>query len=151
MNLKMHRPAVTMNRIGAAVMDMFLISLLYGAIVALATGNYSAIANRFNVSFGDYRYDFTLAFVLMSAYFVILPLLWNGCTVGKKFTRTRLVKQNGEKAGFGTLVLRFISVLIPNMVLLGIPAIVNVYMMLFRRDNRGYHDLAVGTKVVSTI
>jgi uncharacterized RDD family membrane protein YckC len=151
MKLKMHRPAAVMNRIGATVIDMFLISLIYGVIVSVTTGNYSDIINRFNVSFGDSRYDFALAFGLMAAYFVLLPLLWKGYTAGKKFTGTRIVKQNGETAGVGTLVLRFVLILLPSIVLLGIPAIANVYMMLFRRDNRGYHDLAAGTKVVGGV
>ena len=43
MKLKMHRPALVMNRIGASLIDMFLISVMYGAVVAVMTGNYSAI------------------------------------------------------------------------------------------------------------
>ncbi len=74
MKLKMHRPAVVMNRIGASIIDMFLISVLYGVIVAILTGNYSAIFNRFNVSLGDYRYDLTLVFILMAIYFIFSPL-----------------------------------------------------------------------------
>ncbi|EEL44085.1 RDD domain containing protein [Bacillus cereus Rock3-42] len=42
----MHRPALVMNRIGASLIDMFLISVMYGAVVAVMTGNYSAIFNR---------------------------------------------------------------------------------------------------------
>ncbi|MGK9481639.1 RDD family protein, partial [Bacillus tropicus] len=69
MKLKMHRPALVMNRIGASLIDMFLISVMYGAVVAVMTGNYSAIFNRFNISFGDYRYDLVVVFILMAIYF----------------------------------------------------------------------------------
>ncbi|MEC2537078.1 RDD family protein, partial [Bacillus cereus] len=48
MKLKMHRPALVMNRIGASLIDMFLISVMYGAVVAIVTGNYSAMFKRFN-------------------------------------------------------------------------------------------------------
>lgn len=151
MKLKMHRPALVMNRIGASLIDMFLISVMYGAIVAVITGNYSAIFNRFNISFGDYRYDLTVAFMLMAIYFILLPFIWNGSTVGKKVTRTKVISLTSEKLTLQTLIIRFFVLLLPNMLLLGIPLICNVYMMLFRKDNCGFHDLIAKTKVMSLV
>ncbi|MGI2731310.1 RDD family protein [Bacillus cytotoxicus] len=151
MKLKMHRPAVVMNRIGASIIDMFLISVLYGVIVAILTGNYSAIFNRFNVSLGDYRYDITLVFILMAIYFIFLPFIWNGCTIGKKITRIKLISLTRETLTIRMLLVRFFVLLVPNIVFLGIPAICNVYMMLFRQDNCGFHDLVTKTKVMSLV
>ncbi|MEV5108482.1 MULTISPECIES: RDD family protein [Bacillus] len=151
MKLKMHRPALVMNRIGASLIDMFLISVMYGAIVAVITGNYSAIFNRFNISFGDYRYDLTVAFMLMAIYFILLPFIWNGATVGKKVTRTKVISLTSEKLTLQTLIIRFFVLLLPNILLLGIPLICNVYMMLFRKDNCGFHDLIAKTKVMSLV
>ncbi|MBE5104003.1 RDD family protein [Bacillus thuringiensis] len=151
MKLKMHRPALVMNRIGASLIDMFLISVMYGAVVAIMTGNYSAILNRFNISFGDYRYDLTVAFILMALYFILLPFIWNGATLGKKVTRTKLISLKSEKLTIQTLSIRFIVLLLPNILLLGIPLICNVYMMLFRKDNCGFHDLIAKTKVMSLV
>ncbi|MGG5792299.1 RDD family protein [Bacillus nitratireducens] len=151
MKLKMHRPALVMNRIGASLIDMFLISVMYGAIVAVITGNYSAIFNRFNISFGDYRYDLTVAVMLMAIYFILLPFIWNGSTVGKKVTRTKVISLTSEKLTLQTLIIRFFVLLLPNILLLGIPLICNVYMMLFRKDNCGFHDLIAKTKVMSLV
>ncbi|PFJ05700.1 RDD family protein [Bacillus cereus] len=151
MKLKMHRPALVMNRIGASLIDMFLISVMYGAIVAVITGNYSAIFNRFNISFGDYRYDLMVAFMLMAIYFILLPFIWNGSTVGKKVTRTKVISLTSEKLTLQTLIIRFFVLLLPNILLLGIPLICNVYMMLFRKDNCGFHDLIAKTKVMSLV
>ncbi|WP_020059358.1 RDD family protein [Bacillus sp. 123MFChir2] len=151
MKLKIHRPAIVMNRIGAAIIDMFFISVLYGAVVAITTGNYKAILNRFNVSSGDIRYDLGLVCVLMALYFIVLPFMWNGYTLGKKFTRTKLVSLTKEKLTLGILTMRFFVLLIPNILFLGIPIICNVYMMLFRSDNSGFHDLIVKTKVMSVV
>ncbi|MFX3624079.1 MAG: RDD family protein [Ectobacillus sp.] len=151
MKLKIHQPTIIINRIGAAVIDMFIISFIYGMIVALVTGRYRAMFNRFDVSLGDYRYDFALIFTLMALYFIVLPLFWKGQTVGKRFTRIRILKANGEQVELKTLVWRFILLIVPNAVLLGIPLIVNVYIMLFRQDNRGYHDLAAKTKVINAV
>ncbi|SLK10379.1 RDD family protein [Bacillus toyonensis] len=151
MKLKMHRPALVMNRIGASLIDMFLISVMYGAVVAVMTGNYSAIFNRFNISFDDYRYDLAVVFILMVLYFILLPFIWNGVTLGKKITRTKLISLTSEKLTLQTLTLRFFVLLLPNMLLLGIPLICNVYMMLFRKDNCGFHDLITKTKVMNLV
>ncbi|MEK4603339.1 RDD family protein [Bacillus sp. FSL L8-0099] len=151
MKLKMHRPALVMNRIGASLIDMFLISVMYGAVVAVMTGNYSAIFNRFNISFRDYRYDLAVVFILMVLYFILLPFIWNGVTLGKKITRTKLISLTSEKLTLQTLTLRFFVLLLPNMLLLGIPLICNVYMMLFRKDNCGFHDLITKTKVMNLV
>ena len=151
MKLKMHRPALVMNRIGASLIDMFLISVMYGAVVAVMTGNYSAIFNRFNISFGDYRYDLAVVFILMAIYFILLPFIWNGVTLGKKVTRIKLISLKSEKLTLQTLTIRFFVLLLPNILLLGIPILCNVYMMLFRKDNCGFHDLITKTKVISLV
>ncbi|AIE80666.1 RDD family protein [Bacillus tropicus] len=151
MKLKMHRPALVMNRIGASLIDMFLISVMYGAVVAVMTGNYSAIFNRFNISFGDYRYDLVVVFILMAIYFILLPFIWNGVTLGKKVTRIKLISLQSEKLTLQTLTIRFFVLLLPNILLLGIPILCNVYMMLFRKDNCGFQDLITKTKVISLV
>jgi len=147
----MHRPALVMNRIGASLIDMFLISVMYGAVVAVMTGNYSAIFNRFNISFGDYRYDLAVVFILMAIYFILLPFIWNGVTLGKKVTRIKLISLKSEKLTIQTLTIRFFVLLLPNILLLGIPLLCNVYMMLFRKDNCGFQDLITKTKVISRV
>ncbi|MGG0302181.1 RDD family protein [Bacillus albus] len=151
MKLKMHRPALVMNRIGASLIDMFLISVMYGAVVAVMTGNYSAIFNRFNISFGDYRYDLAVVFILMAIYFILVPFIWNGVTLGKKVTRIKLISLKSEKLTIQTLTIRFFVLLLPNILLLGIPILCNVYMMLFRKDNCGFQDLITKTKVISLV
>lgn len=151
MKLKMHRPALVMNRIGASLIDMFLISVMYGAVVAVMTGNYSAIFNRFNISFGDYRYDLAVVFILMAIYFILVPFIWNGVTLGKKVTRIKLISLKSEKLTLQTLTIRFFVLLLPNILLLGIPILCNVYMMLFRKDNCGFQDLITKTKVISLV
>ncbi|KAB2457160.1 MULTISPECIES: RDD family protein [unclassified Bacillus (in: firmicutes)] len=151
MKLKMHRPALVMNRIGASLIDMFLISVMYGAVVAVMTGNYSAIFDRFNISFGDYRYDLAVVFILMAIYFILVPFIWNGVTLGKKVTRIKLISLKSEKLTLQTLTIRFFVLLLPNILLLGIPILCNVYMMLFRKDNCGFQDLITKTKVISLV
>ncbi|MGQ0455101.1 RDD family protein [Bacillus sp. SS-TM] len=49
---------------------------------------------RFNISLGDFRYDFAVVFILMAIYFIVLPFLWNGVTLGKKITRIKLLQNH---------------------------------------------------------
>ena len=56
---------------------------MYGAVVAIMTGNYSAMFKRFNISLGDFRYDFAVVFILMAILFIV-PFIWNGVTLGKR-------------------------------------------------------------------
>ncbi|MDR4162760.1 RDD family protein, partial [Bacillus paranthracis] len=80
MKLKMNRTALVINRRGAYLIDMLVISVMYGKVVTVMTGNYSAIFNSFNISFGDYRYVLTVVFILMAIYFILLHFIWNGVT-----------------------------------------------------------------------
>jgi uncharacterized RDD family membrane protein YckC len=143
------KPAPVMNRIGADAIDMFVISFIYGVIAALISRDFHALLNRFEASTGDYRIDFAIVFGLMALYFIVVPLVWNGFTIGKFLLRTRIAKSDGEKADASSLVFRFFLVLVPNIILLGIPAIINVYVIAVRKDKKGYHDLLAKTSVVS--
>ncbi|WP_416827050.1 RDD family protein [Ectobacillus polymachus] len=151
MKLRMNSPAIIMNRVGATLLDMFIISLVYGVIVAILTGNYKDIFARFGVSTGDYRFDLIIVCILMFLYFILLPLFWNGLTVGKKVTRLRIVKMNGERLDFVTLFVRLLVIIVPSVFLLGIPVIISAYMIMFREDARGYHDLIARTRVKSSL
>ncbi|GAA3322779.1 hypothetical protein GCM10020331_044020 [Ectobacillus funiculus] len=96
MKLHVHQPVFVMNRVGALLIDMFIISLVYGAAAAVISGEYKAVfLIVFQVSLGDARYDMLLALVIMAAYFVLLPLVWNGRTIGSRFFAYTAVK--GER------------------------------------------------------
>ncbi len=45
---------------------------------------------RFNISLGDFRYDFAVVFILMAIYFIVLPFIWNGVTLGKKGNENKI-------------------------------------------------------------
>lgn len=47
--------------------------------------------------------------LLFSAYFVLLPMIWNGTTIGKKVMRIRIVSETGEKAAWHQLLIRAIG------------------------------------------
>lgn len=114
---------------------------------------------------------FNICFIL--GYFVLLPLLWHGQTLGKRLMKIQVVSANKEKLtvmnylirniilnglGYMILVLLFLYIL-PNKMYFVIESIfsfiqialviISIFMVLYRKDKRGLHDILGGTKVVS--
>ncbi|MGI5900956.1 MAG: RDD family protein [Desulfitobacteriia bacterium] len=80
-------------------------------------------------------------------YAIILPIIWNGQTIGKRALSIRIIKVNGEKIGIGTMLLRVLVSNIVYALTLGIAFIVSVFMVLIREDKRSVHDFIAGTYV----
>ena len=107
-------------------------------------------------------------------YFVIMPVYTKGKTAGKKLMQLQLIDESGNDLNFNQLLLRGailygIPVYIINQILLLVASkniyfnvsnvlsgiftlvsIVCVFMILFRGDQKGLHDLAAKTVVIST-
>lgn len=97
MKLKMYCLVFVMNCIGVFLIDMFLILVMYGVVVVIMIGNYSVMFKCFNISLGDFRYDFVVVFILMVIYFIVLFFIWNGVIFGKKVMRIKLILLKSEK------------------------------------------------------
>ncbi|GIN19162.1 MAG TPA: RDD family protein [Bacillus bacterium] len=82
-------------------------------------------------------------------YYLILPTVWMGYTVGKRIVGVRIVKVDGGKVGIGTMLLRTFVASIVYMVTLGIALIVSAFMVGLRDDKRGIHDLIANTYVTT--
>lgn len=89
--------------------------------------------------------SFGLGFLLFIAYAVwAFKLFSTGTTPGKKILGVYVVKENGSRAGFGTMIIRewigkWISALVFSLGYLWI---------LFDKDRQGWHDKLVSTYVV---
>lgn len=81
-------------------------------------------------------------------YSMILPIVWQGQTVGKYAMGIQIVKTDGRKLGIGAMLMR---VLVANLlygITLYILMITSIIMVLVRRDKRAVHDFLAGTQVV---
>ena len=87
--------------------------------------------------------------VLFLIYYVVVPLLLKGQTIGKKVFKLKIVKENGENVdsmtmfcrdGVGSIFIHFAS--------LGITAIASVIIMNLREDKKSLGDILAKTKVV---
>lgn len=109
--------------------------------------------------------------LLILIYFVLLPKVWNGQTVGKKILKLRVVSNSNEKVtvvqylirnmlinGLAQMILLllFLYLLPSSMYFIFssiltfiqlILVIISIFMILYRKDKRGLHDIFSGTKV----
>lgn len=105
-------------------------------------------------------------------YFGVLPLVMNGQTLGKKIMKLRVISNNEKKLNFWKYLIRIVILNNIWLSLINIGAVyvvsgvkfyyvtyvismlssliymLNLIMVMFRKDNRGLHDMVAGTKVI---
>ena len=105
-------------------------------------------------------------------YFGVLPLVMNGQTLGKKIMKLRVVSNNEKKLNFWKYLIRIVILNNIWLSLINIGAVyvvsgvkfyyvtyvismlssliymLNLIIVMFRKDNRGLHDMVAGTKVI---
>lgn len=128
----MNRPAGFWVRFGALILDSLIIGVPIAIISYLVTG--STEENFFSSS-------------INFLYSLIVPVVWSGYTVGKKIFGVRIAKVNGEKLGFGAMIMRLVVGGIVYVLTLGIGIIVSAFMIGLRSDKRAIHDFIAGTYV----
>jgi uncharacterized RDD family membrane protein YckC len=128
------KPAGFWKRVLASLLDSVIIGIPLAILSYFITGNWE----------GD-----IFTSLLNVLYFLIVPVLWSGYTVGKKIVGIRIVKVNGEKLGFGAMLLRTVVASIIYVITLGIAFIVSAIMVAVREDKRAIHDFLAGTYVTT--
>ncbi|CAM3990706.1 RDD family protein [Paenibacillus alkaliterrae] len=126
------RPAGFWIRAAAIILDAIVVMVPLTFISYLITG-----------AWGEDIYTNIISIL----YGLILPVIWLGYTVGKRIVGIRIVKVNGDKVGFGTMLMRVIVASIIYGVTLGIALIVSAFMIGLRNDKRSIHDFIAGTYV----
>jgi uncharacterized RDD family membrane protein YckC len=126
------KPAGFWIRVLATILDTVIVMVPLSFISYLITGAWD----------GDIYTSF-----LSLLYYLILPIIWFGYTVGKRMVGIRIVKVNGEKVGIGTMLMRVIVASLVYGITLGIAVIVSAFMIGLRKDKRSIHDFIAGTYV----
>ncbi len=138
------------QRLSAFILDTFIVSILYGIIIALITMKPANILNRFNATSGNSTIDIFIITMLLIVLLVIIPKFNKGMTFGQRFLGIKMIKDNYEETNIVIFLLRFIFIFVFSVAFLGIPLLVNVYLMLFRRDHKTIQDLLFKTSVIQT-
>lgn len=84
-----------MRRLVAFIIDWFLANTLAQGVFLLFFGNWGE------------KYETGIHFLVYFSFFIIVPWLWQGQTLGKKLVFIRLVRANGKPAKFLALCFRY--------------------------------------------
>ncbi|AIQ62789.1 RDD family protein [compost metagenome] len=124
-------------RFAARFLDGLIFSLPLSIVIYLLTGE--------DVREGAGR---TVVNILNILYAVLLPIFWNGQTIGKRICNIRIRKTSGAPLGIGTMLIRDGLIELLYSYTYGIAVLVSAIMVAARRDKRAIHDFAAGTEVV---
>jgi uncharacterized RDD family membrane protein YckC len=81
-------------------------------------------------------------------YYLIIPVIWSGFTVGKRALGIKIIRTDGKKVGIGTTLKRYILASLVYVITFGIACIISVFMVGLRKDKRSIHDFIAGTQVI---
>ncbi|MFF3021435.1 MULTISPECIES: RDD family protein [Bacillaceae] len=136
------------QRLSAFLFDTFIVSVAYGIIIAIITMNPEKILSRFNSTSGNSTVDLIVISIIMIILFVVVPQFNKGMTFGQRFLAIKMIKDNYEETTMILFFIRFIFIAGISVLFLGVPLIVNVYLMLFRKDHKTIQDLLFKTRVI---
>lgn len=130
----MRLPASTFRRVVARILDSLMISL----IVFLIFGNpFDEWANGWGED------------VIYTVYMTIVPVLWSGYVIGKRICKIKIKRYEDDgDVKLSNMILReVVGFQMLGFITFGISPIISLFMMAFRQDKRGLHDLIGGTYV----
>ncbi len=83
-----------------------------------------------------------VAFAIYAGYFVILETFWQGQTPGKKWTKIRVIRDNGKPERLPQAILRALLRPVDDILFIG------VFFIFFSQKEKRIGDLVAGTLVV---
>lgn len=90
-----------------------------------------------------------ICFTFIIFYFIVIPIQLNGQTLGKKFFGLRMVKTNGEKVDYLTLIVReLIGKILIDFSTLGLSMITRFLVMIINKEHMSFHDTLASTIVI---
>ncbi len=130
---------------------LVLLNLMLGVILEVLGA--TAVANPFAVVDEDPAWGagiviaiyVLLNFLFVSGYYVIFELIWNGQTIGKRVAKIRVVRVNGNPAGFLEIVVRNLVRMVD---FLPTAYGIGLVVMFFNQHARRLGDFAAGTLVI---
>jgi len=143
------------HRVMASLLDFVIIAGLLGVVILgklpiiisiFGQKGSATVTAKFVIDL--FRYGIIYCIILL-AYYVAVPLIFNGQTIGKKVFKLQIVKENGSKVDGRTMFYRECAGRIfINFASLGITSIVSVIIMILREDKKDLADILAKTKVI---
>lgn len=79
------------------------------------------------------------------AYFTVLPVVWSGQTIGKRFAGITIVRMDGQPLGYGAAFIRWVGYLLS-----GLTLCIGFLIQPFTENKRALQDFLAGTRVLQT-
>ena len=89
-----------------------------------------------------------LAIITIIAYFIVLPIFWNGQTLGKRFFKIKIIKNYGSDIDFKTIFLREMIRTLLFILTFGVSAFADTMVLLFSKQRIVFYDYVASTQVI---
>ena len=123
-------------RLGARIIDLIIIGIIIFLFIAIFSLDTQSRAVQ----------SFEGLFSLL--YYVLLPVIWTGYTVGKRALGIRIINEDGTDVSLIQMIIRDFLTPILYGITLGILAVVSAVMVGMRKDKKAIHDIFAKTTVV---
>jgi len=142
------------HRVMASLLDF---GVIVGLLLILIIGKLPIIINIFSQD--DYtvtakfivdifRYGILYTIILL-LYYVVIPVLLDGQTIGKRIFKLKIVRNDEKKLDYKRMFYREgIGRIFINFASLGVTIVVSTLIMILRDDNKDLADILAKTKVI---
>ncbi|NJP39064.1 RDD family protein [Alkalicoccus luteus] len=137
--MEVREPVGFWKRLAAVILDGIVITATIFIFALIVFGEFAAEERLLQVFEG----------ILPIVYYVLLPVIWTGYTIGKRALGIRVVRTDGSQVGLLTMIVREPVSYILYALTFGIGFIASVIMVIARKDKRALHDLLAKTYVTS--
>lgn len=150
--------AKTKHRVAAYIVDFIITGLItaiicllfsidiYGIIIDVIAG--FSISLSLSDIIAVYRSIF-ISTLLITAYYTLVPFLFDGQTLGKRFFRIKVVNERGEKASLKRLFIREVfGKYLLNFVSFFFGHIISFVLLQSRKDKKSIADILAATIVI---
>lgn len=134
-------PAKLWQRFFARILDGLIIGVPIVFILSFTVGYDFVIDPRANFIFNIFM------ILIVTAYMIILPVIWYGWTIGKRLMGIRVTHVDGTDVSWPEMVKRELFILVVYSLTFGIFLLLASVMVITRKDKRALHDLMAKTKV----
>ena len=150
--------AKTKHRVAAYLVDFVITGLItaivcllfsidiYGIVIDVIAG--FSISLSLSDIIAVYRSIF-ISTLLITAYYTLVPFLFDGQTLGKRFFRIKVVNEKGEKASLKRLFIREVfGKYLLNFVSFFFGHIISFVLLQSRKDKKSIADILAATVVI---
>ncbi|NCA96813.1 MAG: RDD family protein [Bacteroidia bacterium] len=145
--------AKSYHRIFANIFDIVVISaatilLTFRSIISLITAIVDPTGLNTLALYLSAFGSGALALIGIIVYFIALPIFWNGQTLGKRFFKIKIIKNDGSDIDFKTIFLREMLRTLLFVLTFGVSAFADTMVLLLSKQRIGFYDYVAATQVI---